>query len=248
MPVAERRRLARAAVAFAFGGQDGESVREPTSTPTVLQEEVLQELGDVTITKAKDLLRQRGEPGARLASRLGKLSKARNGCCHPDVGLLPAVRQLLAAGDGLGEQSVVEEAAAKEPEAEQVCEELADAKAANQLLVDKLAEAELRCEELAGAKAAHQVLVVKFADQGKLLTKEQDEVKKLGVKLGLRASEKEVFERLQVSQVAAVREASRAEGARAVLDDLWNMGAQSKRGLFASMQVLKAATAKHLDD
>ena len=44
-----------------------------------------------SITVAKEALRRHGSHGAKLASRLSKLSKVRNGLGHPDVTLLPDI-------------------------------------------------------------------------------------------------------------------------------------------------------------
>ena len=51
--------------------------------------------GRATVTQAKDALRRTGADGAKAASRLGKLTKARNAGAHPDVALLGDVRVLL---------------------------------------------------------------------------------------------------------------------------------------------------------
>ena len=51
--------------------------------------------GRATVTQAKDALRRMGADGAKAASRLGKLTKARNAGAHPDVALLGDVRVLL---------------------------------------------------------------------------------------------------------------------------------------------------------
>ena len=50
----------------------------------------------LNVSQAKLLLRQHGAAG--LASRLGRLSKARNTHAHPDVGLLEAIHQLGVGG------------------------------------------------------------------------------------------------------------------------------------------------------
>jgi len=50
-----------------------------------------------SITAAKKLLRGRGAVGARLASRLGRVSKVRNSSAHPDEGLADAIRGLPAS-------------------------------------------------------------------------------------------------------------------------------------------------------
>ena len=42
----------------------------------------------LNVGKAKDWLREQGFAGRCLASRLGRLSKARNATLHPDVSLI----------------------------------------------------------------------------------------------------------------------------------------------------------------
>ena len=49
----------------------------------------------VSVTEAKNELRSRGEKGSRLASRLGKASKTRNGVCHLDRSLGQEIKHLL---------------------------------------------------------------------------------------------------------------------------------------------------------
>ena len=39
------------------------------------------------VSEAKWVLRQWGPRGAELAARVGRVSKLRNGCCHPDLEL-----------------------------------------------------------------------------------------------------------------------------------------------------------------
>ena len=64
-------------------------------------------LAGLVFLKPKAALRARGEPGRLLASRLGRLSKARNGVAHRDAGLKLAVAELFR-GSGIS----VEEAGA----------------------------------------------------------------------------------------------------------------------------------------
>jgi hypothetical protein len=54
-------------------------------------------LGKPTLTVAKEWLRRHGQPGQALASRLGRLSKARNVAAHPDLSLTLDI-ECLAAG------------------------------------------------------------------------------------------------------------------------------------------------------
>ena len=48
----------------------------------------------MTTSAAKELLWRVGHDGARLAARLGRLSKGRNAAAHPDVGLAAAIAGL----------------------------------------------------------------------------------------------------------------------------------------------------------
>ncbi len=50
--------------------------------------------GCMTASAAKELLRRVGHDGARLAARLGRLSKGRNAAVHPDVGSAAAIAGL----------------------------------------------------------------------------------------------------------------------------------------------------------
>ena len=97
IPLAERRRLcARTAAALALGvhvdaASDGLSV-------TTLEEALQVVAGHagrerISITDAKDWLRQHGgNAGQKLASRLARLSKARNVAAHPDTSLVRDLR------------------------------------------------------------------------------------------------------------------------------------------------------------
>lgn len=50
-----------------------------------------------TISAANSKLRPLGEDGCRFYAQLSRLSKMRNAWAHPDVGLLPSIRALLAS-------------------------------------------------------------------------------------------------------------------------------------------------------
>lgn len=63
-----------------------------------------------TVSEAKSLLAGRGATGRRLASKVGKLSKARNVECHPDVDLLDGINAVLRdeedmSGDSAGSET-----------------------------------------------------------------------------------------------------------------------------------------------
>ncbi len=58
------------------------------------------------------LLRRRGHEWAHLASRLGRLSKLRNGCAHYDVGLAAAVVHFCNDDGGAGPAGPESQAAA----------------------------------------------------------------------------------------------------------------------------------------
>ena len=105
VPVAEKRRLAaRAATATVFAAS-GRLPRLDTGEPPSCErlEEALEAVSELTggrgprpiVSEAKEQLRRRGLAGRRLASRVGKLSRARNAASHPDVGLAREIRQLL---------------------------------------------------------------------------------------------------------------------------------------------------------
>ena len=155
LPLAERRRLAsRVAIAAlgACGGgcnDDVDARGSDAEVPTVdRMEEALCEVaalaGDgmekLGVSAAKAVLRGRGVEGARVASRLSRLSKARNTVAHPDVGLPAAIRAL--AHSRVGQEPEPE---ARRSDDESVVEELArqaqEATAHAELLPARAAEA-----------------------------------------------------------------------------------------------------------
>ena len=60
----------------------------------------------VSISLAKKLLREKGEAGQVLASRLGRLSKVRNGKAHPDVSLEADIKAFI---DEMGHEEMQQE-------------------------------------------------------------------------------------------------------------------------------------------
>ena len=118
MPLAERRRLALrlSFAALRVGGHDAgdgdrdglhaapEGRGEGDGTQLRHLEEILLSVGQLegrtpgdrlpSISEAKRVLRDRGQAGARMASRLGKLSKSRNAVAHPDVAMAMDVASL----------------------------------------------------------------------------------------------------------------------------------------------------------
>ena len=93
--------------AAARGAVQGAAARTPPpmpdgTEPLTLFEELLAEVADVAgeskmdIQKAKAWLRDH-EDGAKLATRLGKQSKIRNGVGHPDVRLRGDIRRMAGA-------------------------------------------------------------------------------------------------------------------------------------------------------
>ena len=104
VPLNERRRLAGRLLALRLAQASGSSL-SPMASFEAEQlsdyEDILFSAGQAlgmttkpTITAVKTSLRQRG--GHQLASRLGRLSKARNTTAHPDVGLRSEVLDVLA--------------------------------------------------------------------------------------------------------------------------------------------------------
>jgi len=101
LPLGERRRLCRAAVGMELLGQ-GEPAPPVEEAGTALTqfEEVLSAAGGAlgarpTVTELKDHLRRRNR--SDLASRVGRLSKVRNGQAHPDADLTTHVVAALSA-------------------------------------------------------------------------------------------------------------------------------------------------------
>ena len=109
VPVAELRWLANAAVGRAQTAAAGMKGRAGTETMSVMesQECVLSAIArlagkkKVCISEAKEVLRQRGQQGAKLATRVSKLTKYRNVACHPDPGLLMDIREFALECEGL---------------------------------------------------------------------------------------------------------------------------------------------------
>ena len=97
IPLAERRRLcARTASVLVLGAHVD---TENTCSSVAAMEEALHAVADlagkprINIVDAKDWLRQHGgATGKSLASRLAKLSKARNVAAHPDTSLVGDIR------------------------------------------------------------------------------------------------------------------------------------------------------------
>ncbi len=110
IPANERRRLGARAVeaalrllaAAAEAAVSDPSVVEPRrhfEEALVAVQEAAQSKEMFNVVKAKAWLREQGLAGKGLASRLGRLSKARNATSHPDVSLLREIR-CLHAQDG----------------------------------------------------------------------------------------------------------------------------------------------------
>ena len=111
LPLAERRRLcARAVAARALcpeGRGGGVSAVLPVDGTLSWLEEGLCAVADglrtprrITVSQAKKALRERGRHD--LASRVGRLSKLRNGAAHPDVGLVAAIREAFVVDSKAG--------------------------------------------------------------------------------------------------------------------------------------------------
>ena len=118
LSVAEKRRLAgRVAAGWSSNGNCGSGSEEaaPSMQDAVAELERLVHLvaGSSDLPRAKQQLRDSG--AATLASRLGRLSRVRNGLCHPDVRLDQDIRAHMV--------SKVQEAEVKldEPEEEMKC-------------------------------------------------------------------------------------------------------------------------------
>ena len=149
LPLQERRRLASVAVgralwrpepagAFDSGGVETGAADAGTALGQVL-EAIRCAVGQteaMTISEAKRALRLRGDPGRRVASAVGALSKARNWRAHPErvPALLAAVKEVLAqdalaaeatppSGEISPPASMDADAAVSEPEGEQHGEE-----------------------------------------------------------------------------------------------------------------------------
>ena len=109
IPRAEQRRLAGLAVQVALRRQpealdkEAKPATHSSEGPLIDIERILTLLGDgvskAGLGAAKRELRERG--GVVLAARLGRLSRVRNSCAHPDVALYNDIVQVLARGAGL---------------------------------------------------------------------------------------------------------------------------------------------------
>ena len=98
LPRQDSRWLMRAAVGIALSGSGG--VGWSDSEPFAHFEEALIAVQDSanlaakpSVSEAKAWLRSCGTDGASIASRLGRVSKRRNGAAHPDVSLIRDIRQ-----------------------------------------------------------------------------------------------------------------------------------------------------------
>ena len=116
IPVAEKRRLcARSAAALLMGPTAGPGDREAAEVGTAIEhfEELLVEVGELagtskpSVSQAKEVLRSYGTEGMRLASRLGRFSRFRNGRAHPDVSLLRDIGALRRRGAATEDKEVV---------------------------------------------------------------------------------------------------------------------------------------------
>ena len=66
-------------------------------------------LASRSITEAKAVLRAKGGEGPGLASRLGRLSRLRNGRCHPDVGFRGDLGAFLGVPGEAAQQTVLKD-------------------------------------------------------------------------------------------------------------------------------------------
>ena len=128
----DKRMMYRYTVLVAVGGHT--AVQRSESEYVVLDrmEDALVAAGGghkIPVSDAKKILRERGAEGKLLASRLGRLSKTRNGKAHPDTSISAEIRtfleqvpaDIISSGKN-GEQSeqVSEESETQEQVAEQV--------------------------------------------------------------------------------------------------------------------------------
>jgi len=101
---AERRRLAALAVRLALFPEPplGHRDSEVLGRLQAVLVQVGREFGLVqpSVQAAKAELRSYGEPGRRLAGRLGRLSQVRNAAAHPDLELEKDIEELAKAGKG----------------------------------------------------------------------------------------------------------------------------------------------------
>ena len=107
LPLAEKRRLWRLAVLPHSGdrppARETAAATEGGGSALVALEDALclvgrlagEDAGKTQITPAKAWLRQHGAEGRRLAGRISRLSKVRNGVAHPDASLLADIQLLV---------------------------------------------------------------------------------------------------------------------------------------------------------
>ena len=112
-PLTEKRRLsARVTMAVGMPGGGAEGSAQSYDVLSAFEEcvcEVATKAGCARDVRAtKQWLRQQGEKGVRLASRLGRLSKVRNAAAHPDATFLEDVRNLVSDG-GSGKDYAAED-------------------------------------------------------------------------------------------------------------------------------------------
>ena len=99
--------VAAALFRLALESNSPKSNNVDTSTHAILEhfEDLLSTVGKVTgvrkvdVTDAKAAPRNKGPLGCQLASRLSRMSKARNGTAHPDVALKRDILALFGGGD-----------------------------------------------------------------------------------------------------------------------------------------------------
>ena len=112
LPGAEKRRLCARAVTAPLlcglgGGERGSAVERLEEVLAAVASEAGKDR--VNVSTAKEFLRSKGDKGRLLASRLGRLSKCRNGSAHPDVSLLSDVQSLHTDEEVKGEDETEQE-------------------------------------------------------------------------------------------------------------------------------------------
>ena len=102
IPLAEQRRLGPRAIALVLRPEVAVPQLETDRGGVDMFENALVLIGRAAgvqqkpnVSEAKQYLRVKGEGGIRLASRLGKASKVRNGVSHPDVALIDDLSEFL---------------------------------------------------------------------------------------------------------------------------------------------------------